>query len=106
MGERKRVSVAVQVILCFIPLVWLFGFFRIEKLIAGILMLIGVAILAVIIQFIIPFELGYVIAWIVSILVPIHYMIKWSSEWNDSVPIRQKFKEPSSDEDYDPTKDY
>ena len=106
MGERQRVNVAVQVILCFIPIVWLFGFFRIEKLIAGILMLIGVAILAVIIQSFIPFELGYVIAWLVSIFVPIHYMVKWSGEWNDSIPTGQKSNVPSSDEDYDPTKDY
>ncbi len=46
---RKRVSIAVQVILCFIPLVWIWGFFRIEKLIAGILMLIGVTILVIVI---------------------------------------------------------
>jgi hypothetical protein len=87
MGERERVSVAVQVILCFIPLVWLYGFFRIEKLLAGILMLIGVAIFAYLLQLFIPFYLGYALAWLVSFLFPIYYMVKWSQEWNDSIPV-------------------
>ena len=84
MGERHRVSIAVQVILCFIPLVWLYGFYRIEKLTAGILMVIGVAILTIVLAFIPVF--GYAIAWIISVLVPIYYMVKWSQEWNDSIP--------------------
>ena len=86
MGERKRVSILVQVILCLIPIVWIIGFFRIEKLIAGILMLIGVAILAVVIQFLIPIDFGFAVAWLVSFLVPLYYMVKWSNEWNDSIP--------------------
>jgi hypothetical protein len=86
MGERKRVSIAVQVILCFIPLVWIIGFFRIEKLIAGILMLIGVAIVAVVIQSFLG-EIGFILAWLVSILLPIHYMVKWSNQWNDSISV-------------------
>jgi len=86
MGERNRVSIAVQVILCLIPLVWLYGFFRIEKLTAGILMVIGVAILAFVIQLIVPFEFGYGLAWLASFLIPLYYMVKWSQEWNDSIP--------------------
>jgi hypothetical protein len=85
MSERKPVSIAVQVILCLIPLVWIHGFFRIEKLIAGILMLIGVAIMALVIQLFIPFYFGYALAWIMSFLVPIYYMIKWSQKWNQVV---------------------
>ena len=85
MGGRHRVSIAVQVILCFIPLVWLWGFFRIEKLIAGILMLIAVAILAMAIQMFIPFYYG--VAWLVSALIPLYYMVKWSQEWNESIPV-------------------
>jgi len=83
MGERKRVSIAVQVILCFIPIVWVYGFFRIEKLISGIIMLIGVAILAIVIQMFIPFYYG--VSWLVSFLIPIYYMVKWSQEWNESI---------------------
>jgi len=86
MGEKKRVSITVQVILCFIPLVWIIGFFRIEKLIAGILMLIGVAIIAVVIQSFLG-EIGFILAWLVSIIVPIYYMVKWSNQWNDSIPV-------------------
>ena len=80
MGERHRVSIAVQIILCLIPIVWLYGFFRIEKLIAGILMLIGVVIFALLLQLFIPFYLGYTLAWLVSFLFPIYYMVKWSQE--------------------------
>jgi micrococcal nuclease len=90
MSEKKPVSIAVQVILCLIPLVWIYGFFRIEKLISGILMLIGVVIMAFVIQIFIPFYLGYALAWLVSFLVPIHYMIKWSREWNDNITHYEK----------------
>ena len=83
MGERQPVSIAVQVILCFIPLVWLWGFYRIEKLGAGILMVIGVAILAIVLVFIPVF--GYALAWLASFLLPIYYIIKWSQEWNESI---------------------
>ena len=87
MGERHRVSIAVQVILCLIPIVWIYGFFRIEKLMAGILMLIGVVILTVVIQVLIPFDFGFAIAWLVSFLTPIYYIVKWSNQWNDSIPV-------------------
>lgn len=82
----KRVSIAVQLILCLIPFLWIIGFIRIQKLMAGILMLIGVAILVVVIQWLIPFEFGYALAWLVSFLTPIYYMVKWSQQWNDSIP--------------------
>jgi len=91
MVNQKPVSIAVQVILCIIPLVWLYGFYRIEKLGVGILMVIGVSILVIVIQFLIPIYVGYAIAWLVSFLVPIYYMVKWSQKWND------KFEEYSND---------
>ncbi len=83
----RRVSITVQVILCLIPFLWIIGFARIQKLMVGILMLIGVAIMVVLIQFFIPFEFGYLLAWLASFLLPIYYMVKWSQEWNDSIPI-------------------
>jgi len=98
MGERTPVSIAVQVILCIIPLVWLYGFFRIEKLMAGILMVIGVAIISYVIWFIIPF-FGYAIAWLVSFLVPLYYIVKWSQEWNENILIEGKSSENEEDDD-------
>jgi len=83
MGERKPVSIAVQVILCIIPLVWLYGFYRIEKLGSGILMVIGVAILAIVLLFIPVF--GYALAWLASAILPIYYIVKWSQEWNENI---------------------
>ena len=97
MGERKPVSIAVQVILCFIPLVWLYGFFRIEKLIAGILMVIAVAILAIVLVFIPVF--GYALAWLASFLLPIYYIVKWSQEWNEDILIEGKSNENEEDDD-------
>ncbi|MDH3617118.1 MAG: DUF4711 domain-containing protein [Nitrosopumilus sp.] len=82
----KRVGILVQVILCLIPFLWIIGFIRIQKLIAGILLLIGVAILVFVIQWFIPFDYGYALAWLVSFLTPIYYMVKWSRQWNDSLP--------------------
>ena len=98
MGERKPVSIALQVILCFIPLVWLWGFFRIEKLIAGIVMVIVVAILASALTIFIPF-FGYAIAWLVSVILPIYYIVKWSQEWNESILIEGKSSENEEDDD-------
>ena len=92
MGERQPVSIAFQVILCFIPLVWLWGFFRIEKLIAGIVMVIIVAILAFALTIFIPF-FGYAIAWLASVFVPIYYIVKWSQEWNESILIEREDEE-------------
>jgi len=87
MPERHRVNLAVQVILCVIPIVWLFGFYRIEKLASGILMVIGVTIVALFFQFVIPWPIGSALAWLVSFLVPLYYMVKWSQEWNENFPI-------------------
>lgn len=91
MVERNPVSITVQVILCFIPLVWLYGFYRIEKLGAGILMVIGVAILAIVLAFIPVF--GYALAWLASFLLPIYYMVKWSQEWNEEILLEGKISE-------------
>ncbi len=85
MVERKRVSIAVQVILCLIPLLWIYGFYRIEKLIAAIVLGIVVVIIATAIQFLFPFEFGYGLACLLSFLIPIYFLAKWSQEWNDKV---------------------
>jgi len=85
MSQRRRVNVAFQVILCFIPLVWIWGFFRIEKLIAGIIMLVGVTILVIVILMVVPY--GRPISWLASVLVPLYFMVKWSQEWNDSISV-------------------
>ena len=97
MSKRNPVSIAVQVILCFIPLVWLYGFYRIEKLGAGILMVIGVAILAIVIQMLIPFYYG--VSWLVSVLIPIYYMVKWSQEWNENILIERKDDKNEEEDD-------
>ncbi len=97
MGERKPVSIAVQVILCIIPLVWLYGFYRIEKLGSGILMVIGVAILAIVLLFIPVF--GYALAWLASAILPIYYIVKWSQEWNENILTEGKSSENEEDDD-------
>jgi len=97
MGERKPVSIVVQVILCIIPLVWLYGFYRIEKLGSGILMVIGVAILAIVLLFIPVF--GYALAWLASFLLPIYYIVKWSQEWNEEILLEGKSSENEEDDD-------
>jgi hypothetical protein len=101
MSERQPVSITIQVILCFIPLVWLYGFYRIEKLGAGILMVIGVAILAIVLAFIPVF--GYALAWLASFLLPIYYMVKWSQEWNEDIAIERENEERDTNEEDDDT---
>jgi len=97
MVERKPVSITVQVILCLIPLVWLYGFYRIEKLGSGILMVIGVAILAILLVFIPVF--GYALAWLASAILPIYYIVKWSQEWNENILIQGEDDENEEDDD-------
>ena len=97
MGERKPVSIAVQVILCIIPLVWLYGFYRIEKLGSGILMVIGVAILAIVLLLIPVF--GYALAWLASAILPIYYIVKWSQEWNENILLEGKDDKNEEDDD-------
>jgi len=97
MVERKPVSITVQVILCLIPLVWLYGFYRIEKLGSGILMVIGVAILAIVLVFIPVF--GYALAWLASAILPIYYIVKWSQEWNENILIQGEDDENEEDDD-------
>ena len=96
MGERQPVSIAVQVILCIIPLVWLYGFYRIEKLTAGILMVIAVAILAIVLLFIPVFGAG--LAWLASAILPIYYIVKWSQEWNESILIEGEDEDDTNEE--------
>ena len=91
MVERKPVNIVTQVILCIIPIVWLYGFYRIEKLGAGILMVIAVAILAIVLVFIPVF--GYALAWLASAILPIYYIVKWSQEWNENILIEGKDEE-------------
>jgi len=97
MVERKPVSIAVQVILCIIPIVWLYGFYRIEKLGAGILMVIAVAILAIVLVFIPVF--GYALAWLASAILPIYYIVKWSQEWNENILIQGEDDKNEEDDD-------
>jgi len=82
MVQQKSVSIAWQMLFTVIPFVWIYAFYRIEKLIYGILLAIGTAAIISAIQMIIPHPYGAAITWPVSILIPIYFVRKWSIEWN------------------------
>ncbi len=82
MVAKGPVSVHWQMLFTIIPLVWIYAFYRIERLILGIIFAIITGIITYGIQIALPMEFGFAVSWLVSILIPIYFIRKWSIEWN------------------------
>ena len=87
MVEQKPVNVALQVVLMFIPIVWVYAFYRIEKLSMGIFLLFAVLAISIVIQVILPYPYGLIFAYVPSFALPIYFIRKWSREWNAKFEI-------------------
>jgi len=85
MVEQNRVDVGLQVVFCIIPLLWIYGFYRIEKLRMAIVLLIIVSILATVVQMLLPFPFGLVASLIFNFVIPIYLIVHWSREWNERI---------------------
>lgn len=94
--ERKRVDVAVQVIFCIIPYLWIYGFYRIEKLRSGLVLVVATTISSVFLQMFLPFPYGLASALILLIVIPIAFMVNWSKEWNRIISEEKGEETPSS----------
>ena len=92
MPKHEPVNIVLQIVLMFIPFVWIFAFWRIEKLVIGIVLLICTAILSVVVQMILPYPFGLYLSYPISFLVPIYFIWKWSNEWNDTIQKKPKPK--------------
>ncbi len=82
MVTHKPVSVNWQTVFMIIPYVWIYAFYRIEKLMMGIVLLVVTAIVTALVGSMF-FGLFYLFAWIISIGIPIYFIRKWSTEWNE-----------------------
>jgi len=80
---QKPVSVNWQTIFMIIPYVWIYAFYRIEKLLMGIVLLVVTAIVTALVASMFFGLDGYLFAWLVSIGIPIYFIRKWSTEWNE-----------------------
>lgn len=101
MVAKKKHSVKIQVIFMFIPILSIYAYYRIQKLVNGILLSFGLSALAYGIIFggffaselvssnsdleglMIFSTMGVGIA--IFYWLKIHYMIKWTREWNDKI---------------------
>jgi len=81
--EQKPVSVALQTILMFIPLVWIYAFYRIEKLSMGLFLLFVALAVSIVIQVVFPYPYGLILAYVPTFAIPIYIIRKWSKEWNE-----------------------
>ena len=85
MVAQNPVNVNWQTLFCIIPYVWIWAFYRIEKLRMGILIAIGAGIASAIWGMSNPYPFGLIGNLIISIVVPIYFIRKWSIEWNEKV---------------------
>ncbi|MFB5631568.1 MAG: hypothetical protein ACE5RN_08270 [Nitrosopumilaceae archaeon] len=85
MVAQKPVNVTLQTILMFIPLVWIYAFYRIEKLSMGLFLLFIAIAVSIVIQLVFPYPYGLILAYVPTFAIPIYAIRKWSQEWNTKI---------------------
>jgi len=80
--KQQPVSVGWQVVFLFIPYVWIYAFYRIEKLLFGIVIALVSLAITTGIQMVLPFPFGFILAFFTSFFLPIYFIVNWSREWN------------------------
>jgi peptidoglycan biosynthesis protein MviN/MurJ (putative lipid II flippase) len=83
--EQKPVNVNWQTLFCVLPYIWIYAFYRIEKLRMGIVIAIVTIVASVAVSMIFPFPYGLVGNLVISIGIPIYFIRQWSREWNQRV---------------------
>lgn len=84
LGDKAEKFLKTQLILAVIPtfVTQLFAFYRIRKLINGIIIEVIIFFVDLVIQMSISWPFGMIIALPISILVPLYYIRKWTLEFN------------------------
>ena len=103
--NKKPVNVNWQILFVFIPFVWIWAFYRIDKLWKGLALMFGVGFaVALVVVFFVGFgegimgvpgeevsqegeNLSAILSYAIIAGVGIHYMRKWSKEWNEKVAV-------------------
>jgi len=66
----------------FILFLWIYAFYRIEKLKLGIILMLVASGISIGLQLIFPFPYGLILGYITYIVIPVRYLRKYSKEWN------------------------
>ena len=82
MVKQEPVSVGWQIVFLIIPYVWIYAFYRIEKLRIGLVLAIISTGAGIGFQMLLPFPWGLASSWVFYIIIPIYFIVKWSREWN------------------------
>jgi len=93
--EQRPVSIGWQTVLMFVPYVWFYAFYRIEKLRRGIVICFishGIGILTLTI---LPPVYGVSLTFVFTFAITIYFIRKWSREWNDKLSTTGSEKKES-----------
>jgi hypothetical protein len=80
--EQKPVDVTLQTVLMFVPLVWIYAFYRIEQFSNGVFLFFVALGASIVIQLVAPFPYGLIFAYVPTFAIPIYFIRRWSREWN------------------------
>ena len=80
--EKKPVSIGWQVVFVIIPYVWIYAFYRIEKLRIGIVLAIITTIVGIGFQMILPFPWGLAFALFGNAWLVVFFHRRWTKQWN------------------------
>ena len=83
MVAQKPVNITIQTVLMFVPLVWIYAFYRIERLSTGIFLFFMALAASMVVQLTIPYPYGLIFAYVPTVVIPIYFIRKWSREWNE-----------------------
>jgi hypothetical protein len=83
-GNTERVSLKSQLVLAVIPsfISQIIAFYRIKKLLYGIILEVMIFFIALIINLVISWPAGMIIALPITVGVPVYYVRKWTLEFN------------------------
>jgi len=84
--KKNEKFLKIQLILAVIPtfVTQLIAFYRIQKLINGIIIEVIIFFVDLVIQMSISWPFGMIISLPISILVPLYYVRKWTLEFNET----------------------
>jgi len=82
--EPERVSLRVQMVLALIPsfVSQIIAFYRIKKLLSGIIIEVVIFFIDMIIQLVISWPAGMMISLPLTVGIPAYYVRKWTLEYN------------------------
>lgn len=85
MVKKAPVKIWQQIILCLIPYLWIYGFYRINKLQTGLLLTLVTFLASIGFQLLLPFPYGLGASLLFGFILTIYFMTSWSNKWNNII---------------------